>query len=337
VARFRGEAGYDCDRRSYSLELDGEAPRFLFPGSAARRFDLVAMCRDRLYLRTFTTLSLLAAEGLFPVPFDLIEVAIDGVSQGPYLILEDASDGLRARSSVLSAVVRRRPAPAGGTLPEVRWSAGSAADAEASYGRILGAAVDLSGRPLESALDDRLDLQAYLTWVALMNLLGSGGYRDQVFFYAAQTTGGDGNAADYHLTMGWDEDDLFAGCRAGGQAVFDPRGLVSCAQSELDERIFTDTLLYARYAEVLSSVLERHPPERFAAYARATAERVLSFLERPEARAALVELRALDPRAPAELEVARGLLEDELALLIGEFTSQRQSLDERLARVRGQR
>jgi hypothetical protein len=38
-----------------------------------------------------------------------------------------------------------------------------------------------------------------------------------------------------------------------------------------------------------------------------------------------------------DLEVARGLLDDELALLIGQFSAQRASLDERLAAVRGQR
>ena len=104
-----------------------------------------------------------------------------------------------------------------------------------------------------------------------------------------------------------------------------------------DRRIFTDSLLYTRYAEVLSSVVDRHPPERFTAYARATATRLLPFLERPEARAGLVELRALDGRAMGDVEVARGLLEDELALLIGQFEAQRASLDERRAAVRGQR
>jgi hypothetical protein len=337
VARYRGDAAYDCARRSYALELDGEAPRFLFPRAAGRRFELVAMCLDRMYLRTFTALSLLSAEGLYPIPFDLVEVAVDGISQGPYLVLEEATDGLRAHTSALTAVVRRLAGPAGGTVPEVRWAAGNAADAEASYGGILGAAMNLSGRPLETALGDRLDLQRYLTWVALMNLLGSGRYRDQILFYAAQTTGLDGSAADYHQTMGWDEDDLFAGCRAGGQAIYDPRGLVGCAEAELDRRIFTDSLLYTRYAEVLSSVIERTPPERFAAYARATAVRLGPFLERAEVRAGLVELRALDPRAVDDAAVARGLLEDELALLSGQFSAQRAVLDERLEGVRGGR
>ena len=335
MARYRGGPSYSCARRSYSLELEGDRPRFLFPGSAARRFELVSMCLDRMYLRTPAVLGMLAQEGLYPAPFDLIEVAVDGVSQGPYLIVEEASDALRTRSSVVSAVVRRQAAAGGGTVAEVRWSAGSAADAEASYARILGVAANLTGRPLENALGDRFDLQAYLTWVALMNLVGSGGYRDQLILYAAQTTASDGSPADYHLPMGWDEDALFSGCQAS--AIFDPRGLVTCAQAELDRRIFTDTQLYPRYAEVLSSVLERHPTERFANAARTVAARMLTFLERPEVRAGLVELRGLDARAPADFEVAKQLLENELALLVGQFESQRGVLQERLARYRGER
>jgi hypothetical protein len=333
TARYRGGAAYGCQRRSYTLELDGESPRFLFRGSAARRFDLVAMCLDRLYLRTFTALQLLAEEGLFPIPFDMIELSIDGVSQGPYLIVEDAADALRAHSSRLSAVVRRLDDP----VTDVRWSATTDAEALASYDQILVGSEGMSGRRLESALGDRFDLQAYLTWVALMNLLGSGGYGDQIVFYATETTGPDGSAAAYHLMMGWDEDDLFSACRAGGQAIVDPRGLVSCAQAALDRRIFTDSLLYARYAEVLSSVIERHETERFAGFARGAATRVLSFLERPEARAGLVELRALNPQAITDFEVARRLVEGELSLLVSEFDRNREALSERLDRFRGER
>jgi hypothetical protein len=335
TARYRGDATYGCARRSYSLELESQERRFWFPGSAARRFELQAMCLDRLYLRTFTLLSLLADEGLFPVPFDFIELSIDGVSQGPYLIFEEVTDAMRARASGLAAVVQRR---GGGT--EVRWSAGEAAAAQASYDRILAGASGLAGRRLETALSDRFDLQGYLTWVALMNLMDSGGYGDESMFYATETTAPDGTRADYHLTMAWDEDDLgdlFTGCRAGGGAIVDPRGLVSCAEAALDRTIFTDPLLYARYTEVLSSVIERHPGERFAARARQAATRVLAVLERPTARAGAVELGAIDPRANVSFEVTRALLEEELALLVSQFEHRRAALDERLARFRGER
>jgi hypothetical protein len=321
TARYRGGASLGCVRHSYTLELAGEAPRFLFPGSAARRFELVAMCLDRLYLRSFVTLQLLAAEGLFPIPFDLVEVAVDGVSQGPYLVMENAEDSLQAHSSRVRSLVRRT-AGAAATAPEED---------------ILAASMGLSSRKLETALEDRLDLQGYLTWVALMNLVDSGGYGGALSFYAPESTGPDGDATDYQVVLGWDESDAFAGCRAPGPAIFDPHGLLSCAASALDRRIFSDSLLYARYVEVLSSLLERHPPERFEAFARAAASRVLAFLERPEARAGLVELRALAPEAVARPEVAQRLLEGELALLVAQLTHHRQTLLDRLARFRGER
>jgi hypothetical protein len=336
TARYRGGASYGCGRRSYALELAGEAPRFLFPGSAARRFELISMCLDRLYLRSYASLMLLASEGLYPIPFDLIEVAVDGVSQGPYLVIESPADALRARASRLQAVVRRTS-----TGAEVRWSSTDDGAARADYDDLLAAGPGLTTRGLEDALGQRFDLQSYLTWVALMNLVDSGGYGDQVVFYAAETTGPDGTAASYDQLMGWDEDDIFAGCRAPASPalspLLDPRGLLGCAESALDRRIFGDPLLYARYAEVLSAVLERQPTERFSAFARAAATRVLAFLEDDEVRAGLSELRAIDPRAISDRETARRLLESELALIVAEFASHRSTLLDRLARFHGER
>lgn len=335
TARYRGDASYACQRRSYSIELDGEAPRFFFRGSASRRFELVAMCLDRLYLRTYTVLQMLAAEGLFPVPFDLIEVAVDGVSQGPYLIVEDLTDSLRVHSSRLTSVIRRLEAQ--GPAAQVRWSATSPDQARASYDRILAAGAGLSGRRLETALAEQFDLQSYLTWVGLMNLVGSGRYSDEIYFYATETTTSEGARGEYHLMMGWDEDELFSSCRGGSQGVVDPLGLVTCAEAALDRRIFSDSLLYVRYAGVLGSVLERHPTERFAEFARASAARVLTFLERPDARAGLAELAALSPAAITDFEVARSLLESELTLLTAEFDHTRTRLSHRLDRFHGDR
>ena len=74
TAHFRGEGTYNCPRRNYSVNLAGRSPRFVFPGFAQDKFHLVSMCRDRFYLRNLLVLTTLAAEGLFPVPFDLVEL-----------------------------------------------------------------------------------------------------------------------------------------------------------------------------------------------------------------------------------------------------------------------
>ena len=260
-AHFRGGGSYACQRRNYSVNLQGKVPRFFFPGFASSKFHLVAMCLDRLYLRNFTALQMMAEEGLMPIPFDLVELVVDGVSQGPYLVVENVSDSLRVHSSGVTAVLRRNSVPGGqGTMAEVRWSALDDAAALGSYAGILGAAEGMAGPALERALSSRFDLAAYLGWVALMNLIGSGDYVDEVYFYAVETTSPDGRRADYHRIMGWDQDDLFAGCHYSGRfAVHDPNRLIECAEAELDRRIFVDPHLYRRYADVLATLLAALP------------------------------------------------------------------------------
>jgi hypothetical protein len=337
TARYRSDASYGCERRSYTVELEGTAPRFLFPGFASRKLHLVAMCRDRLYLRTLTALALMSDEGLFPVPFDMVELVVDGVSRGPYVAFEDAPDSLRVHSSRVNAVVRRDMNGAA-TVPVVQFSATSAADAVASYQRILDTAGTLSGQRLEDALRDRFHFDRYLSWVALMNLMGSGGYADEIFFYSVETTAATGQRTDYHLMMGWDQPQIFAPCRSQGRdALVDPFGLIECSEAELDKRIFTDPLLYLRYADQLTALLERQPPERFAAFLDATATRLLGYFAEPDALAGLTELRALDPQATTRPEVARALLQAERELLVAQYTARREALLAGLARYRATR
>jgi hypothetical protein len=295
------------------------------------------MCLDRLYLRTATTLALMAEEGLFPVPFDLVELVVDGVSQGPYLAFEDAAESLRVHNSRVTAVLR--PDPAGALAPpQVQFSATTAADAVASYQRILDATAMLSGQRLELALRDRLDFDRYLTWVALMNLIASGGYADEIFFYAVETTGADGLRSDFHLMMGLEQSQAFAACGGQGRGLLvDRSGLLDCSAGALDQRIFVDPLLYSRYVDQLEALISRHSPERFAALIDATARRLLEYLGSPPALAGLVELAAIDREATARPEVARALLDAERELLVTQYTSRRNALLAGLARWRATR
>jgi hypothetical protein len=335
-AHYRGDSSYFCARRNYSINLVGQTPRYVFPGFATDKFHLVAMCLDRLYLRNFTAIQFLASEGLFPIPFAMVEVTVDGVSQGPYLVLENVTDSLRVHQSRATSVVRRYTNPMTlGTLAEVRWSRGTDDEALASYERMAGVGVGLSGQRLEDALRTRLALDQYFTWTALMALIGSGDYVDEVFFYATEATAPDGTSvpSDHFSVMGWDQDDMFSACHYSGKAsIHDPDGLVECSESELDKRIYADPHVYRRYAEVLGQVLERHPPERFAEMLGGTAQRLLGFFRDPQILSAMVELRRLNPDAVMNYEVARTMMESELELIVTQYEKKRTDLRQRLAR-----
>jgi hypothetical protein len=336
MASFRGESSYSCARRNYSVNLDGKAPRFLFPGFASSKFHLVAMCADRLYLRNFTALTLMAEEGLFPVPFEMVELLVDGVTQGPYMLVENVADSLRDHSSRVSAVIRRVYGPGNvGTKPEVRWTAGTDEEALASYGGIFAAAGALAGPALEAAMRVRLDLDGYMRWLAVVNAIGSGDYIDEVYLYGAQTTAGDGSPADLYMIAGWDQDDLFTACHASGRnALLDPFGLLECTESELDKRLFVDPHMYDRYSGVLAKLLDRLPQARFDRALAATAERLLRHFKDPKVLDAMVELKRLNPDAGMSFETARTMIESDVELLQVQFAARRAELQARLERYR---
>ena len=286
TAHFRGEGTYACARRSYSVNLAGKSPRFVFPGFAQDKFHLLSLCQDRFYLRNLLVLTTLAAEGLFPVPFDLVELVVDGKEQGVYMLVENVADSLRVQQSGVRSVVRRYKVPGvPATSPEVRWVAPPATDGDAAarYHQILEGVAGLQGAALEAGLRARMHLDQYLLWTAILNGFQSGDYVDEVFFYATESTDAAGQRSDFHLVMGWDQDDAFATCHFGGTlAIHDPAGLLGCSESELDRRIFGDPELYRRYAQVLGRWLERFTVERFARTLRGTADRLIGPLQKPD-------------------------------------------------------
>jgi hypothetical protein len=334
TAHFRGEGTYNCARRNYSVNLAGKSARFVFPGFAQDKFHLVSMCQDRFYLRNLLVLTTLAAEGLFPVPFDLVELVIDGKDQGIYLLLENVADSLRVHQTGMRSVIRRYKVPAvAATVPEVRWVAPPAAEDEAvaRYHQILGGVAGLNGEALEAGLRRRLHLDQYLKWTAILNGFQSGDHVDEVFFYATESTESDGTRGDYHLIMGWDQDDAFANCHFQGTvSIHDPAGLLWCSESELDRRIFGDPHLYRRYAQVLGRWLDHLTVERFAGLLRATADRLLARFRNPGVLGAMTELAALNPDAVRSFDLTSRLLENELELLVTQYDLRRQQLRARL-------
>jgi hypothetical protein len=334
TAHFRGEGTYACARRSYSVNLAGKSPRFVFPGFAQDKFHLLSLCQDRFYLRNLLVLTTLAAEGLFPVPFDLVELVVDGQEQGVYMLVENVADSLRVQQSGVRSVVRRYKVPGvPATSPEVRWVAAPATDGDAAarYHQILEGVAGLQGPALEAGLRARMHLDQYLLWTAILNGFQSGDYVDEVFFYATESTDAAGQRSDFHLIMGWDQDDAFSPCHFGGTlAIYDPAGLLGCSESELDRRIFGDPELYRRYAQVLGRWLERFTVERFAQTLRGTADRLMVLLQKPAVLRAMTELSAMNPDTVMSVPLLQSLVEKELELLVTQYDDRRRLLRARL-------
>lgn len=322
-AHLHGHTSLDCDRKSYSVDLEGGEPRRLGPGAAGDRFFLLSLCGDPGYFRYRFANLLLAELGLFPVHDRYVVLLVDGVNQGVYLLVEQPEQGLRTDMLEPRAVIRRREDP-NGDRPEVKYpdDEEGAADALARY----DALVDLALAGETDRVEEALDLDVYLRWLAFGSLFEVGDYVDEAFFYAAEEDG-----SWYFRTMAWDTKDIFEPCHHQGRwAIEDPCGLLYCAEADLDQIVVRAPAVYRRFLALLGELPDRVPAEHL----RETMDRVRAelweVLADDETAAAMTELVSSEPAA-ADVDVARALIETQMDEVVASSERRRSDVAAALA------
>jgi hypothetical protein len=334
TAHLRGKGTLGCERKSYTVTLDGPG-RHMFPDTYADEFYLVAMCADDRYIQLFTANQLLADAGLFPIRFRYVELILDGASRGVYLLLEKADDALVDGSSRVTAVLRRRFAPPDDRV-EVEKSIGDPAAAAGAWTDFQASLVGLGGEELLAAASERIELDQYLTWLAMMSAFGNGDYVDEVWLTATEARAAGGGLRDHWEFTAWDNDDLFSNCHySGNHAVPDPNQLAYCAEGNIDEVLLVDPMMYARYVDRLDELLSRLTPERLQDALDRTGAELLPWFERPEICAAMTELVQDNPGASDPAEAQRDLREH-LAALRDQYESRRTLLFDRIEAYRAE-
>jgi hypothetical protein len=284
------------------------------------------MCKDDRYISQYTANQLMAERGLFAPEFRMVELVINHQTQGVYLLVEKPQTALDLDNTHTRMIIRRRN-DAQGSAPELKYAVGDDAQALAVYESVISEAQGLAGDDLLEWLDQAMDLDQYLRWIALMSLLESGDFIDEVYFMSTDITGPGASVEDYFSISTWDQDDIFKSCHKSGiNAMIDPHGLLNCVESVFDHAIFSDPKVYARFATELHSSLTWLDEARFDAAIHASEVSVLGFFAKQEVRAAMVELLDDEPGAidydVAEQEVlARGavlrdMFADRRALLV---------------------
>ena len=299
-------------------------------------------------------------------------------NEGLYLLVDDPASSLERRFARLETVVRRRndakraTEPGKGT-PEVKRP--KALDLESTYLRrydrlaLVAATCSTSEPSLETAprdvadaagetsstgvrcyeaLDERLDLEQYFRWTALMTLVGSGDHVDETWFYASDekiSSSLQSRETDSRSERGirsryrihaWDPDDAFQPCHHSGlNALRDPHGLLICAEGDLDKVFKRDRRTYAAYVDALEWILRKAlTAEVLRDVAEVEVFDALRFALVDDATAAgLAELVAANPDA----RTRRGALADiEGSLLFYAWTlrERRRTLLRRVARYR---
>jgi hypothetical protein len=213
---------------------------------------------------------------------------------------------------------------------EVEKARGDPADAAAAWTSFQDGLEGLAGDQLMAAAAERIDLDGYLTWVALMTALKNGDYVDELLMTATDARAPGGAIREHWSFAGWDNDDLFTDCHfAGGHAMSDPNQLLYCVEGNLDEILLADPVVYRRYVDRLQDVLDWLSPEKMQEALDRTGAALLPFFERPEICLAMIELLAANPGA-TEPEEAQRDIREHLDLLRDDYETRRTLLESRI-------
>ncbi len=284
---FRGKGSLKCARKSMNVNLDGPEARRWGPGAASDEALFISMCLDAGYFNQVLANQLLVDEGAFHLDSRLVTMEIGGEPQGAYLVLEKAADTLIGDRLGVAGVIRRR----------LDWnqdedikhpSDPTAAEAVlGDYHGLADAVDDQEGAALEAELDARLDLDAYLRWVAFHTYMRNGDWTDEVYFFGSAEAGG----PLYWRVQGWDADDLWSDCHyGGGHALKDPWSIAYCAEADLDLALLASDEVYARFIDHLEALMnERMTIPVLQATLDLVLEELVAVLDEPGHCLAMVE------------------------------------------------
>ena len=354
------------------MNLRGKTPRRLSRGAASDKFLLVSMCYDDRYVKTALVSSMASKLELFPLarayvrlvvenPFDEDDPRRRWENEGLYLLVDDPVAAAERSSARLAALVRRRndarrsTQPLKGT-PDVKRPKRSSDDSSsfdaadralARYDDVARVASTCRPGTCLDALDALVDVDEYLRLLALMTMVRSGDYVDEVWFYASEELVG---ARWRFRAHAWDPDDAFQACHHDGEnALEDPNGILYCAEGRLDVALLRDEAVYAAFVDALEWTLrEGMREETVDAIAETQLEEMFALLSDDDTAAGLAELVALNPEnaiAANAREDIRGsmrwylwLMRERRRLLLRRVAAYRSArADRRRVAIRGER
>ena len=313
---IRGAGTLRCARKSFGVS--SSAALKLFPDAQVDRFILLSLCKDRTLINTHLGASIYRAFGLFPFRFRFVEVAINGTSNGIYLLLEHPTTEIERSASTVGFMRR-----AYDWEPKGMREGGNAALKQ--YKRLLEEFVEGS---VEHA--ERLGVGQYLQWLALNSAVSNGDYVDELWVHGTAAIEPSGPAESYSI-FAWDFDALFTLCHSGEAVIQDPYDLLYCAESDFDHRILREPAYYQYFVEQLAATLSQLDEAAFRGYLDNTLSSIRPFLSNEEM---ITRTFTLDERPiEADLEVAAQLqrVSDRLER---EYAQRRASLLSNIAKYR---
>ncbi|MBT9556966.1 MAG: CotH kinase family protein [Myxococcales bacterium] len=321
---LHGQTSLECPRKSYTLDLDGPEPRRLFPGGHGDKLYLLSLCMDDGYYRLSFSDRAMGDLGVFPLGFHYVRLRMDGQDLGLYLAVEQVTSALRTKQLAVSTVIRRRYDP-DDKPEEVNHPNDPVEQADALARYHMLAELAQTGAPsgLGAALDERMDLDGYLSWLAYNALFQNGDYADEAYFYASPELDG----TWYFRLLGWDAEDLMAGCHHGGvNALPDPNGLMFCVEAKIDDMLVRSPEVYARYVAALELVIAHFTPEVVLGHLEEAKTEMFTVIDNDDTAHAMTELKQ-----PLGFEQVRAEISASMDAFRGQVEARRQSMAKKVA------
>lgn len=256
---LHGNSTLNLERKSFSVDAAQKIKLCKKGCKPLDAFYLISLSMDKNYFHNRLCFDLLSELKLFDLQYKYAEVKINGNSQGIYLIIQRPQDW--SKNIAQSPFILRR----GANHEIVKEKAQKDLDKEAvkeyrhQFTSIYKLIYQLSGEALYKELNEILDVDEYLRWLALNYIIRNGDYSDELYFYIDPET-------KRFRIIPWDYDDVFKQAPHEGLEVWrskmNPSSLIFSSEDALDLKIAHDPYLYAKYLQRLSTVMDELTEEK---------------------------------------------------------------------------
>ncbi len=234
---------------------------------STRRFNLASMFQDESYTTTNIGYRFYNQMGLFPPKFAYTTLYINNQPYGLYMLVEKPGALLRrqldspfiVRRAYFSSFYVKRYSGRRATYTNENGEDTTIPEESFKkvYRQIATVASNQRGEALYNYLNQKIDMEQYLQYLAINTLLRNGDYLDEVYFYATPLN----DQGSYRFKiMGWDPDGLFSPPHIGFRNTLLARWernktLLYSLEAKLDRKIARDRYLYSQFKKVLNELL----------------------------------------------------------------------------------
>ena len=200
----RGQGSIGYKRRNFGLKI---AQNIQVGRIDSKKINLLSMSADPGYIST--RLGLMTAELLQigkAQPTEYAEVFINGQTNGLYAIVEKPKATLDQSPYVVRRGYKSRFITEEAEISK-KLSPAQVQQIEAVAASIYADVVTKRGPELFASLKQKMDIDAYMRWMAMNSLYMNGDFPDEIFFYVDADLYLQGKI--FFRVMPWDFDDLF--------------------------------------------------------------------------------------------------------------------------------